>query len=173
MISKSGVRLAILLASFLAVSGCNAKRDDPQRAARTEIEAVIARSLEATRNQDIQAYMALIPDDAVLRDGSGKMITRDQLRADVLRDWSVIPKTLSISMAIDSIEVNGDAATVYTSQRWERLMLQRDGKTTDTALTTQKHKETWRKTSRGWLAYDVEELGGEVFVNGQRYLPPQ
>jgi hypothetical protein len=50
-------------------------------------------------------------------------------------------------------------------------MLQRDGETPDTALTTQRHKETWRKTPRGWFAYELEELGGEVFINGERYQP--
>ena len=75
---------------------------------------------------------------------------------------SIIPKTLAISVAIDSIAVDGDTAIVHTSQRWERLMLQSDGVTTDTVLTTQRHQETWRKTPRGWFAYDVEELGREL-----------
>lgn len=67
--------------------------------------------------------------------------------------------------------MEGDTATVYTSQRWERLMLQRDGETTDNVVTTQKHRETWRKTPDGWRLYDVEELGGEVFINGEPYDP--
>jgi len=52
-------------------------------------------------------------------------------------------------------------------------MLQRDGKTTDTVLATQKHRETWRKTPLGWFAYETEELGGEVFVNGKPFPPPE
>ena len=153
--------------TLLVIVGCNG--EDTKFRARSQIEASIARSLEATRTQDIDAYMAGIPDDLVIHDTSGASITREQLRADTLRDWSIIPKTLSISMTIDSIAVDGNSATVYTSQRWERLMFQRDGKTIDTVLTTQKHKETWRQTPRGWFGYEVKELGGEVFVNGKAF----
>lgn len=138
---------------------------------RSEIEAAIARGVEATRVQDIDAYMALIPEDAVLYDGDGTIVTRDALRANALRDWSIIPRTLSISTVVDSISRTADTATVHTSQRWERLMLRRDGVTTDTVLTTQKHRELWRKTPHGWFAYEVEELGGEVFINGEPYSP--
>lgn len=154
---------------MLASIGCAGPSDES--VARSDIESVIARGVEATRAQDIDAYMALIPGDAVLRDGAGGTVTREQLRANVLRDWSIVPRTLSISVAIDSLAVNGDSAAIHTSQRWERLMLQRDGVTTDTVLTTQRHKEIWRKTPRGWFAYVVEEQGGEVFINGQLFEP--
>ena len=55
------------------------------------------------RTQDIDAYMAAIPADFVIRDAAGEAITREQLRANVLRDWSIIPKTLSISVTVYSI----------------------------------------------------------------------
>jgi hypothetical protein len=45
------------------------------------------------RAQDIDDYMAAIPADFVIRDAAGEAITREQLRANVLRDWSIIPKT--------------------------------------------------------------------------------
>jgi len=159
----SGV-LAVLL-----LIGCNGGARESTACA--QIEAAIGRSVEATRTQDIDAYMAAISEDFVIRDASGAVITREQLRANALRDWSIIPKTLSISVTIESIALYGESATVYTSQRWERFMLQRDGKTTDTVLTTHKHKETWRHTQGGWSVDEVEELGGEVFVNGKRYQP--
>ena len=159
-------RLAPGLVLALAVA-CAA--GDTASSVRREIESTIARSVEATRSQDIDAYMALVPDGATIRGDSGETISRDQLRSNILRDWSIIPKTLSLSVSIESVAVHGDSATVVTSQRWERLMLERDGRTTDTVLTTQRHEETWRKTPEGWRAFDVKELGGEVFVNGKPY----
>lgn len=113
--------------------------------------------------------MDCIPTDWVLHDERGAVIAREQLRSNALRDWSITPRTLAIETEIDSLEVDGDVATVYMSQRWERFMLQRDGKTTDTVLTTQKHRETWRKTLHGWMAYQTDELGGDVWVNGKPY----
>ncbi|HQT92188.1 MAG TPA: hypothetical protein PL001_09205, partial [Candidatus Kryptobacter bacterium] len=60
-------------------------------------------------------------------------------------------------------------AIVYTSQRWERLMLEQDRKTVDTVLTRLSRRELWRNTSNGWFRYTVENLGGEVFINGYPY----
>lgn len=118
---------------------------------RSAIQTQIDRCVEATRVKNIEVYMGCIPADWALHDESGAVITREQLRSNVLREWSIIPRTLAIETKVDSLEVKGDVATVYTSQRWERLMLQRDGKTIDTVLTTQKHRETWRNTLRGWM----------------------
>jgi hypothetical protein len=39
--------------------------------ARSEIEAAFARGVEATRTQEIEAYVALIEEGAVATDGSG------------------------------------------------------------------------------------------------------
>lgn len=155
---------------LVVLGGCiGSARSNSASTARAEIEAAITRGVEATRAQDIDAYMAEIPADVVVRDESGEVITRERQRANTLRDWGVISKTLSIRVTIERFELDDSVATVWTSQRWERLMLRRDGVTTDTVLTTQRHKETWRRTPRGWLAYEIEELGGEVFVNGERY----
>ncbi|MBI3818332.1 MAG: hypothetical protein HY286_06535 [Planctomycetes bacterium] len=167
---KFAVRIATLFLVAMISPGCTSTPiSASDERARSEIEAAIAASVEATRSQDINAYMATIPDDLIIRDETGATITRDQQRTNTLRDWSIIPRTLSIRVVVDTIHVDGNNATVFTSQRWERLMFQRDGRTTDTVLTTQKHKESWRKTPRGWFVYEIDELGGEVFVNGKPY----
>jgi hypothetical protein len=145
---------------------------------RAEVQAAIDRGVEATRRQDIEAYMAELPEDLAVRNDSGRVLTRDELRADVLRSWAIIPRTLAIQVVIDSLHLlapasggAGDSVAVWTSQRWERLMRRRDGITVDTVLTTQRHRETWRRTTTGWRQYVVEELGGEVWLNGKPYRP--
>lgn len=158
-----------IICVILSAMAC--ARPSHESKARADIGAVLARGVEATRTRDINTYMALIPEDAVLRDGAGNTLSRDVLRTNTLRDWSIIPATLAISVTIDSLEVNGDSAIVHTAQEWKRLMLQRDGLTTDTVLTTQRHREVWRWTTRGWFAYEIEELGGEVFINGKAFEP--
>lgn len=50
-------------------------------------------------------------------------------------------------------------------------MYQRDGFAIDTVLTTQLHRELWKNKDNDWIGYDVEELGGEIFINGQEYIP--
>jgi hypothetical protein len=99
-------------------------------------------------------------------------VPRAQQRANVLRDWSIIERTLAIDVKIDSLVVRGDSATVFTSQRWERMMYRRDGVTLDTVVTTQKHREAWSRTLQGWRNFRTHELGGTVMINGQLYNPP-
>ena len=164
-------KLMLLVTLLLFSTSACVRPSTRTRTVRASIEQSIARSVEATRTEDIDAYMAEIPNDFVLYDESGAIVGQEQQRADVLRDWSVIPKTIAISTTIDSIEMQGDTAIVHTSGRWERLMLRPDGKTTDLVLTTQKHRETWRETANGWKGYDIKELGGDIFINGKPYKP--
>jgi len=161
----------LFLASFVAatvVMSCS-RHDNSTDDARADIQRQLDRSAEATRLKDIDTYMDCIPRDFALKDEQGHTISREQLRHNILRDWSIIRRTLGIQTKVDSLEIHGAEATVYTSQRWEREMLERDGRTLDTVLTTQRHQETWRKTQNGWMPYEIKELGGEVFVNGKPY----
>jgi hypothetical protein len=160
--------LVVFFGLGAVVASCS-RQDGHTSAVRAEIQRQLDRSVEAARTKDIESYMDCIPQDFSLKDEQGGTISREQLRENILRDWSIIPKTLAIETKIDSLQVQGSEATVLTSQRWEREMLERDGKTVDTVLTIQKHRETWRKTQRGWMPYEIKELGGEVFVNGKPY----
>lgn len=55
---------------------------------------------------------------------------------------------------IDSLRTEGDSVTVYTRQRYERLMHQRTGPILDTVETSVKDREL-----------------GPILVNGQPYTP--
>lgn len=168
----SSYRLLVLSLLAVACSRSSLVPSSDVNGIRREIETVIAHSVEATRRQDIDAYMETIPEDLVIHDERGAVITREQQRQNMLRDWSIIPRTTAIEVRIDSLAVEADtAATVYTAQRWERLMQQREGTKLDTVLTTQVHRELWRKTPKGWRSYEIQELGGNVWVNGQPWQP--
>lgn len=162
----------LLLAAVVAatLSGCGT-REPSEADVRRQIDASLQRTIQATVRKDIDTYMAELPPDLEIRDPSGETVTREEQRAAVLRDWSVIPRTLSLTHVVDSLDVDGDTAIVMTSQRWERMMLRPDGSGQDTVLTTQKHRETWRRTPNGWFGYDIEELGGDIFINGRPYVP--
>lgn len=165
VVGPIGGGIAISIALYLA--GCGG--ESMELMVRSKITAALARSAQATKTKDIDAYMASIPKDIVLRDESGEIITRNQIRADVLRDWSMVTKTISISEVIDSIYVTDDSAIVYTSQRWERLMPEQDRRTVDTVSTALNRRELWRNTSDGWFRYMVETLGSKIFINGYPY----
>lgn len=103
----------------------------------------------------------------------GSVTTKDVMRANALRDWSVIDETLALDLEITGIDVNAscDVAMVRTAQRWERVMRRPDNSGRDVILTTQGHERTWRTTNDGWRNYEILELGGEIFVNGESFTP--
>lgn len=141
-----------------------------------EREIRVRRALESSSDAVLTVRRIDGADHALMLEPSPQASWMAQKPAD--RSWSIIPQTLAIAPRIDSLRLftpgtggAGDSAAVWTSQRWERLMLCRDGETRDTVLTMQQHRETWRRTARGWRQYHVEELGGQVWLNGKLYRP--
>jgi hypothetical protein len=113
--------------------------------------------------------MSVVPEDWVLHDEEGHTVTREDLRRGALQEWSIIEKTISISVHVDRIVLRKNEATVWTSQRWERLMHERTGPALDDVVTTQRHEEQWRFAKGKWWCFGVKELGGEISVNGKPY----
>lgn len=171
------MREILVLMLALASASCASSGQRPDwcsvAAVRSDAEAVLAAYTRATIAEDIDAYMALTPETLAIDDTSGVTIDRDELRANVLRDWAVIVETLALEQSIESVVLNGcGTAELIVDQRWERTMLRPNGATgTDRILTTQRHRETWRHTAQGWRGFEIEELGGDIFVNGERYTP--
>ena len=163
---KSLTILCVALVFFLCCKTNNIQTDAE---IKIDIQKQLDKCAEAVITKNINLYMDLIPDDFIIKDQSGEIISREKQKEYTLRDWSIIDTTLNNSFVVDSIKTYSDSVIAYTSQKWERLMFRQDGKTKDTILTTQKHIETWKKTAKGWLNYDVQELGGNTFINGKLY----
>ena len=87
-------RFATLLLA-LALSACASPLAITRESDRAQIQASLDRVSKATFDKDIDTYMSLIPEDFVLRDESGELISRETQRANILRDWSIIPKTIA------------------------------------------------------------------------------
>lgn len=138
---------------------------------KNEIQQALDQCVRAVTIKDIDLYMQGIPDDFQIKDENGEIITREMQRNYALRDWAIIDSTLDNRYVVDSLQVSGDSAIAFTSQEWKRLMFQRDGITLDTVLTTQLHKETWRKVYGNWRNYGIEELGGKIYINGKQFVP--
>jgi len=127
------------------------------------IEAQIARSVQATRDKDIDAFLSVQTEDFVLENDTvggerGEHVNKEQLRANILRDWGIIVENRAIDITVDSLTVHGDSAVAFTSQRYERMMLERDGVTRDHVVTTVTHRELWRRTPVGWRVARIREL---------------
>jgi hypothetical protein len=168
--------IPIVLATSCAVTSTPqtaAKAGCDVVAARSAIEAEIQKGIKATMDEDIDAFMDGVPDDFKIVEDDGSITDKAKLRMLTLQRWAIIDKTLALEITIDSVELAPSCleARLRTSQRWERVMRRRDGVGTDVILTTQKHIESWRAVSGRWYNYDITELGGEIFVNGEPYKP--
>src|ERR1051325_542794 len=93
------------------VSGCN--RQESKSDVRSAIQRQLNRSVQATREKDIATYMDCIPKDFALKDEQRGTISHEELRKNILRDWSIITRTLAIETKIDSLEVRGREATAF------------------------------------------------------------
>jgi hypothetical protein len=153
-----------------ALTGCSSKKQQTDADVKNEIQQQLDKCVQAVSTKNIDLYMDMIPEDFVIKDNSGETISREQQKEYTLRDWAIIDATLSNKFVVDSLFRYNDSAIVYTAQEWKRLMFQRDGKTKDTVLTTQRHREIWKKTPKGWLNYEVAELGGAIYINGKPYI---
>ena len=161
--------LTLFCFALIFFCGCKTEKNQTDTEIKNDIQKQLDKCVQAVTTKDINLYMDLIPEDFIIKDQSGEIISREKQKEYTLRDWSIIDTTLNNEFVVDSIKTYGDSVLAYTSQKWERLMFRQDGKTKDTILTTQKHIETWRKTAKGWLNYEVKELGGDTFINGKLY----
>lgn len=168
--------MRFVLALIVLSAGCAANGDIAEcdiGDIRAAINAEIQQGARATIEEDIDAYMDGVPDDYRVIEDDGSVTDKAALREHALRSWAIIDGTIDLSITLDSIDVAPDCneATVMTSQSWERVMRRRDDSGSDTVLTTQKHQERWRLKDGRWYNYEIKELGGEIFINGEPYTP--
>jgi len=135
--------------------------------ARRAIQERINASIEADKRKE---QIDIMTEDFTVKLLGGQVLNRQQLERDKERDQSeIISISDETSITIDDLVLDGDQATVYTSQRFVRTVLGRDGKPHE-VITSITHRETWVNTSRGWLQRHIEELErGPTFVDGEPY----
>jgi hypothetical protein len=131
----------------------------------------IAYGIEATIDRDIERYMEGVPADYRIVEDDGSITDRDALRANQLRAWAIIPRTNALTIDVTRVEVgcDGQCATVWTDQRWDRQMIGRDGRSEHNVVTTQRHEERWEVRGSRWIQTGIVELGGTTTVDGQPY----
>lgn len=144
---------------------------------KSEIESVIKKSKDCNKRKDIDCFMASSDSLFILESNESadknRTISKDTLKKDILRDWSIIAKMYEVEQWIDSIYVpSSDTAIVFTNQFYHRTFKRPNGQPgEDDVVSTQKHRETWIKRNDGWKQQRIKELGGSIYVNGQPYNP--
>ncbi|HKS05017.1 MAG TPA: hypothetical protein VJR92_01780 [Gemmatimonadaceae bacterium] len=162
------------IVAVLAITGTIAcTGEDPKRAAeaaaaaeRAAISTQVALGAEATRTKNIDGYMAQIPPDLDLHGPNNAVMTREALRAQVLKAWESIRATRALEANVTSVILHRDSATVFLTQKWDRLVIRPDSKAVDTIITESARRETWRKTGGIWRSYEGVTTQSRTTVNG-------
>lgn len=141
------------------------------RAVAEAIEDEIEYGIDATIDQNIERYMEGVPADYRIVEDDGSITDREALRANQLRAWAIIRRTNALDIDVTRLEVgcDGQCATVWTDQRWDRQMTGRDGVSEHNVVTTQRHEERWEARGSRWINTAIVELGGTTTVDGQTY----
>ena len=150
--ARRGVGLAAVLAAMGCataepVRGAHGTPPDAADAARREIAARIASTVEATKRLDIDA---LAGGGGARRRQDGGQWSLAEARAAVAAELSGVERTVSLVVHIDSLRMTSDSsALVYTVQRWDRVLLATDG-TRHRALTQNWLEQKWARGADGW-----------------------
>jgi hypothetical protein len=147
--------------------------------AKSEIETVLRASAQCGFKRDIDCFMDSTDDTFILESNEAadkdRVISKDTLKKDILRDWSIIKQFHEVVGWIDSFYLaSPDSAIVFTNQFFHRSFKKpNDLPGEDDIISTQKHREIWVKRKTGWKQTRIKELGGFIYVNGKRYNSEQ
>lgn len=162
--SLAGPALAAAVASLALASGCSSRVER----ARTAIQAQIDRNLKARAARDSATFWSIFTPDYRYRAYDGQVVTREEAARGFMQslndEVAVRPET---KITIDSLQVHGDTAIVYTRQHYARSQLAADSSVQE-LVTNVTQRERWLKTRGGWKVQYLEEIDeGPFYLDGQ------
>lgn len=149
-----------------------------RHAVRREFEAIFAKQVAEYRAQfeAVKRGEKLKPNcapDFVVTRPDGSAVKCEQITADRQAKFERIKAINYLTIEIGNIELSGDEATVFTTQRFSRVVAGGDGKDHTVVTDGTVHKESWVRTADGWRSKGFEEFKqGVVTVDGQPVRPP-
>ena len=152
-----------LIGTWIVATACMSPpsmRGEPQRTAavRQQLEMRYAHQADAYRRRDADAFLENLEPDFTAIPLRGQPMSKAQAAPAIRRRIETV-ESPRITVVIDSLQVSGDTATVYNTQRFLRVVRDSAGVAYDVS-STQLHVERWRRTPRGWRIFYLRELGG-------------
>ena len=150
------------------------KPDEAGRhAARKEFEAIFAGQIADYKAQfeAVKRGEKLKPacaPDFVLKRPDGATVTCQQITAERQAKFARIKAINYLLIEIGNIEVMGDEAVVFTTQRFSRVVPDESGRDRTIVTDGTVHKEFWKRTEKGWESKGFEEVKqGAVTIDGR------
>jgi hypothetical protein len=140
---------------------------------RREFEAIFAKQVADYKAQfeAVKRGEKLKPTcapDFVLKRPNGTIVTCEQITAERQARFERIKTINFLEIEIGNIEITGNGAVVFTTQRFSRVVPDENGRDRTIVTAGTVHKEFWVKTEKGWESKGFEEFKqGTVTVDGQ------
>lgn len=153
------------------VKGGKSIERDKSKPVRKAIEDWYANNIAAFNAKDVAAIMSLRTDDFHTVTPDGKVNTRADMETYTKRLLDRIDHFISQEFQIGTIDVQGDFATAYVTQKTVRMQRLPDG-TLHKVEAGAVQRETWKRTTQGWKMYTVANIqDGYVLVDDKPYKP--
>lgn len=144
---------------------------DKTKPIRREIEAVFEQRVNAVKNRDAEAQIAMTSPDYSATLPNGQTLNYEQLKSYFRRGAEQFVEIGDLKITAESITVRGNEAMVEARQYFPRKQRLRDGKIHD-VYTSVLQTETWVKTADGWKLKRVENERDQIFeVDGKPVNP--
>lgn len=138
---------------------------DPEHRA---IAASYRRAMEAYENKDLAGFFANKTQDFTAKSLKGQIATRDDAEEGVRRRFERIKYVDHLDICIRSLEVKGKEATAITVQEFSRVVTDPEGKEHTFVTSGTVHRDSWVKTTGGWMIKGLEELEqGQETMDGK------
>jgi ketosteroid isomerase-like protein len=161
-------RVLVLSCTWIAAATCTSPQTGARRAGehtaavRQLLEMRYAHQADAYRRRDADAFLENLEPDFTAIPLRGQPVSKAQATPAIRRRIETV-ESPRITVVIDSLQVIGDTADVYNTQRFLRVTRDSAGMAYE-VTSTQQHFERWRRTARGWRIFYLRELGGSQQV---------
>jgi ketosteroid isomerase-like protein len=146
---------------------------DKSKPVRKAIEEWYSRNIAAFDAKDVAAIMDLRADDFHTITPDGKVNTRADMETRTKLFLDSIDHFISQDNRIGTIEVEGNLASAYITQKTVRMQRFADG-TLHKVEAGAVQRETWKKTAEGWKLYRVDNIRNDgLLVDDKPYKPNQ
>jgi hypothetical protein len=161
---------------FFSVAFCNGqpvekiKNKEDKKIVRQELSKQYDKFVKATMEKDSVLACSLVHPGSKTTMPSGEIWDAQKTCEYMTASFRQVQKTYEVSFDLDTIQANGDSASVLIHQHWHRSQM-KGGKIRDVE-TTADQWETWVKKDGVYLRCKIDRIVPKIWrVDGKRIDP--
>lgn len=155
----------------IKVKGTRSFERDKSKPVRKAIEEWYSRNIAAFNSKDVEAIMALRTDDFHTLTPDGRVNSRADMETRTRKFLEMIDHFISQEFQIGTIDVQGDFATAYVTQKTVRMQRLPD-RLLHKVEAGAVQREAWKRTADGWKLHKVDDIrDAGLLVDDKPYRP--